>query len=49
MTDIRVCTRHDILEGIGKKELKLLLAQLIQEKYITLQELNDRIVNFSYW
>lgn len=40
--------RHDILEGIGPKEVRLVLQRLVAEKLISLDELNDRLVSFNY-
>ena len=40
--------RHDVLEGVGKLHLKLLLSNLIDSKYITLDELNEKIIRLDY-
>ena len=39
---------HDILEGIAPLEIKLLLRYCIEKKFITLDEYNKRLINFSY-
>lgn len=39
---------HDILEGIGKRELKLILNSLAQKKIVTLDTFNDRLISFDY-
>lgn len=40
---------HDILEGVGKRECKLVLHHIVsEEKLISLDCLNDRISTFSY-
>ena len=39
---------HDLLEGIGPKEIKLLLTHCVSAKYFTLGEYNDVIRNFNY-
>ena len=39
---------HDLLEGIGPKETKLLLTHCISAKYFTLDEYNDALRNFNY-
>ena len=39
---------HDILEGIGKMEVKLVISELITEGLFTLELLNARITNFAY-
>ena len=39
---------HDILEGIGKKELKRVLDMLVKEKCITVDELNNNINSLKY-
>ncbi|XP_033115217.1 uncharacterized protein LOC117115483 [Anneissia japonica] len=40
---------HDILEGLGKMECKLVLSQLIfQDKLFSIDILNARITNFDY-
>lgn len=41
-------TMHDLLEGVGKRELRLILLALIQAKVFTLSYLNKRIVEFNY-
>ena len=40
--------RHDVLEGIGRKEVRLLLGQLVADKLITLEELNQQIMSFNF-
>ena len=39
---------HDLLEGIGPKEIKLLLTHCISAKYFTLDEYNEVLRNFNY-
>lgn len=39
---------HDILEGIGPLEVKLILASLINQGHITIDKLNYRITSFDY-
>ena len=39
---------HDILEGIGKRELKLILSAFIESKTISLSYLNNRIESFNF-
>lgn len=39
---------HDILEGVGPHELKLVLNSLIEQKHLTLDKLNYRITSFDY-
>ena len=39
---------HDILEGIAPLEIKMLLRHLINQKFLTLEEYNSRLINFSY-
>lgn len=39
---------HDLLEGVGPFELKLVLASLIEDKHLTLDTLNFRITSFDY-
>lgn len=41
-------TMHDMLEGVVPLEVKLILQDLIDEKYFSLEELNYRIGAFSY-
>lgn len=38
---------HDILEGVGQYELKLLFSYF-KEQHVTLEELNSRIQSFDY-
>lgn len=40
--------RHDVLEGVGKLHLRLLLTDLVKSKYITLGYLNERLVTLDY-
>lgn len=41
--------RHDILEGVARYTIKLLLVTFIHErKYFTLEEFNDRICYFPF-
>lgn len=47
---INVDIMHDILEGVAPLEVKLMLRHFIyEEKLITLEQLNDRILSFSVW
>lgn len=39
---------HDLLEGVGPYELKLILCSLIEDKHLTLEKLNFRITSFDY-
>lgn len=39
---------HDILEGVGQRELKLFIKFLTDNKFITLENLNDRIYSYDY-
>lgn len=40
---------HNVLEGVAPLEAKLLLRQNIyEEKLLSLEQLNDRIINFDY-
>ena len=39
---------HDLLEGVGPYELKLVLSSLIGDKHLTLEKLNYRITSFDY-
>lgn len=38
---------HDILEGIGGYELKLVVNSLIEQKLFTLEQLNYRLTSFD--
>ncbi|XP_016366511.1 uncharacterized protein LOC107707121 [Sinocyclocheilus rhinocerous] len=40
---------HDILEGVGGYETKLVLNSLIEQKLLTLDQLNNRLTSFDYW
>ena len=40
--------RHDVLEGIRRKEVRLLLLQLVADKLIALEELNQQIMTFNF-
>lgn len=42
------CLGHDLLEGVVAYDAKLLIDQLIQEKWFSLQQLNKRIDSFQY-
>ena len=44
---IKFC-RHDILEGIGKVEVKCLLDALIKDRIITLDDLNEKVTTLDY-
>lgn len=37
---------HDVLEGVGPYEVKLVLNSLIEQKHLTLDKLHYRITNF---
>jgi hypothetical protein len=39
---------HDLLEGILPLEMKQLIKVFIEKKYVTLQQLNERIQGFPY-
>lgn len=39
---------HDILEGMGPYDVKLVLNSLIEQKHLTLDTLNYRITSFDY-
>ena len=39
---------HDLMEGLIPSEVKLLLIHCISNKYFTLQEFNERLINFNY-
>lgn len=39
---------HDILEGVGGYEMKLVLNSLIEQKLLTLEQLNYRLTSFDY-
>ncbi|KAI2655858.1 ATP synthase subunit b [Labeo rohita] len=39
---------HDLLEGVGPYELKLVLSSSIVDKHLTLEKLNFRITSFDY-
>lgn len=39
---------HDILEGVGAYEIKLVLSSLISHKVITLDQVNYRITSYDY-
>ena len=39
---------HDIYEGVAPKEIKLVIGALINKKLFTLEELNRRILSYSY-
>ena len=39
---------HDVLEGVGPYEVKLVLNSLIEQKHLTLEKLNHRITSFDY-
>ena len=39
---------HDILEGIAPCEIKLVLSHCIASHPFTLDEFNDRLLNFNY-
>ena len=40
--------RHDILEGVAKLHLSLLLTSLADDKYISITHFNDRLLNCNY-
>lgn len=39
---------HDILEGVGPKEIKFLLLHCVLSKFFTLDEYNEGLANFNY-
>ena len=39
---------HDILEGVGKRELALILQDLVARRVITLADVNRGIIHYSY-
>lgn len=39
---------HDIFEGVGPLEVKLVLSHCINNKWFTLTEYNDRLLNFNF-
>lgn len=39
---------HDILEGLGKRELKLILRSLSEKRQVCLEDFNDRLISFDY-
>ena len=39
---------HDLLEGLAPLEVKLLLKELISQKYFSLEEYNSRLLNFNF-
>ena len=39
---------HDILEGVGPLEVKLILNTLIEQKHVTLDQINYRLTSFDY-
>lgn len=39
---------HDILEGIAPMEIKLLLMHCVSAKFLTLNDFNSKLINFSY-
>ncbi len=39
---------YDILEGVGGYEIKLVLNSLIEQKVMTLEQLNYRLTSFNY-
>lgn len=46
--NVAVDTMHDVLEGVGPYEVKLVLNSLIEQSYLTLERLNYRIRSFDY-
>lgn len=46
--NVAVDIMHDVLEGVGPYEVKLVLNSLIEQKYLTLEKLNYRITSFDY-
>lgn len=47
-SNISVDIMHDVLEAVGQLELKLFMKFLIENKYSTIHELNNRIQSFDY-
>lgn len=39
---------HDILEDVARYDIALIIYGLIEQKYFTLEELNNRIIMFNY-
>eukprot|EP00102_Acyrthosiphon_pisum_P018599 XP_016655809.1 PREDICTED: uncharacterized protein LOC107882243 [Acyrthosiphon pisum] len=39
---------HDIPEGVARYDMSLIIYGLIEQKFITLEELNNRIIMFNY-
>lgn len=39
---------HDILEGVGGYELKLVLSSLVADKHLALDQVNSRLTSFDY-
>ena len=39
---------HDVLEGVGPKEIRLLLLHCVSSKFFTLEEYNERLASFNY-
>lgn len=46
--NVAVDIMHDVLEGVGPYEVKLVLSSLIEQKHLTLEKLNYRITSFDY-
>lgn len=46
--NVAVDIMHDVLEGVGPYEVKLVLNSLIEQKHLTLEKLNYRITSFDY-
>ena len=40
--------RHDVLEGVGKLHLSLLLSCLIRERRVRLDDFNDQLIRLDY-
>lgn len=39
---------HDVTEGVSRYDMAIIIVQLINDKYITLETLNNRIILFEY-
>jgi len=39
---------HDVTEGVARYDMAVIITQLINDKYITLETLNNRIILFEY-
>ncbi len=46
--NVAVDIMHDILEGVGAYELKLVIKSLIEQKHMSLDQLNFRLTSFDH-